>query len=107
MPLRMDELLENLSGERLLVLRVEVTLELGLGGVPVVADARPEEAELRMNVVPREADLLPLTRRQRGVEGLGERLGGARRRRLGRPKERRASEEAGAPKERRCCRQHA
>ena len=52
-------------------------------GVPVVADARAEETELRMDIVPGEADLLPLYGRERGVEGLSERLGGARRGRLG------------------------
>ena len=66
-PVGLDELLEDVADEPLLVLREEVARHGGLGGVPVVAHAGAQQAELRVHVVPRKADRLPLLGRERGV----------------------------------------
>jgi hypothetical protein len=74
-PGRIDQPLEDLPDQLLLVLREEVARHLGVGDVPVVAHAGAEQAELRVHVVPPEADLSPLGLGERRVEATGERLG--------------------------------
>ena len=74
MPFGLDQLLEDVPHEPLLVLGEEGAGQVGLGGVPVVAHAGSQEAELRMHEVPGEADRLPLLGAERLVQHSGERL---------------------------------
>ena len=74
-PIRLDQPQEDFANQPLLVGRIEFALDHRLGDVPVGRDPRPQQAPLGVAVVPGEADLLPLRRRERVVEQFDQRLG--------------------------------
>ena len=59
-PLRGGDALEDAADHRLLIGRVEIALDGGLGDAPVVFQTRAQKTALRVHVVPGKADLLPL-----------------------------------------------
>ena len=74
-PVGVDDAFEDAADDRLLILGVEIAVDELLGDVPVVGHARPQQAALRILVVPRKANRLALLGRKRFEQHLHQRLG--------------------------------
>ncbi len=74
-PLGADDAFEDAANNGPLIVGVEIAFNEFVGDIPVVRHARPQQAPLRILIIPGEANRLALLGRQRIVQRLHQRLG--------------------------------